>query len=577
MVNRPKYKPLSFENIVESVDTLGIANSVSYISRFILALSGKEDTIKLLGNAAELINSFISSFGKMVSSYDKKNTKEQNTQKPNQDAKPETSKELTRINKESLISSYLDFVKIHEATDTTEDTKDDNEPQNKNTGLSVINKNNTDVQETEDADVIDDPDEEQKQISGPIVVKDAWFRHFKEGEQDKWILIDKKAIEETKNSVEKSKPQIDVKKENNKDKIIQIANLFEKAYRCYTTATIPSGRPDGRISNTTYLDYTYLGKGERPYNNGSKGPGPVQWASKKVFERFVDKITELLENKEYRKIFNVGTILRTDGQTMEGNVLLEFIRNMIDETELKSYSVNRSRLLNKYFGIRSSTKQAKDEERETPEEVNTAIKIGWEKLTSIKTATDVKVGNFIAITGKTRGGSSETLIGHILKIEGDMILMKYQNNNESIPEVYGKRIYNTRQWFPNSKKTDDVYFGLLKLPIIEGKEFKIIRVSYISKDGKNFEVKPDKLNKTGYVTIFFTPQNIKEVKTGDLARASKRIPIAVLGYDKDGDSFRVKIDKFAINGTSPIHNDIPIDANGVGGVDNIFTNLKSKM
>jgi len=368
------------------------------------------------------------------------------------------------------------FNLIREADETAlanqDNTNKEIEPSN---DLEETNGNDQNIN---DQNVDDNQNGENKQIQGEkehneTKVKESWDQVFDENEENEWKLSQQEA-EESKKQLETAKFQINLVDENNKDRLIKIANLFGKAYRLYTHSRIPSNRPGGRVSNITFREYIHLGNGT-PGSPDDPGAGP--WASKRVFNKFVDHISDYIENNDYKKIFNYGTIRRSDGKKiLKGNILLEFIRDMIDETALKSYDKRRSEFLNKYFGLEGYVDKDSGKDytnsNNTVKHIDESIK--WEEINKITEGSQLKLGSFIALNVnfkfKNEGKASElksfskVIIGQIIKIQNNKILLKWQYNNESIPVSYaGAVLSKGHKYVGTSGPKDDINIGLIDL------------------------------------------------------------------------------------------------------------------
>ena len=301
-----------------------------------------------------------------------------------------------------------------------------------------------------------------------------------------WKISDEEA-RKAQIEFEKAKFVIDLTDEDGRDRILKIANLFGKAYRCYTTPIIPSGRPNSIISNKTYREYIYIGKGTAGVPNKDSGPGYGPWASRIVFNKFSDEISKFIEVHKYKMIFNKGSIKKTNGETMKGNVLLEFIRDMIDETKLQSYDKNRSTLLTKYFGLES-----KELPQATPDGKNIPVnpddienKVIWKDISPINKNTNNTVGTFIALNCRFMEKinnidvkKEKVIIGQILEVKRNKMLFKWQYDTESIPQAYsGVQIPANISLSKTLNKNADVYIGLVDLertPIIGTKQFIMV-------------------------------------------------------------------------------------------------------
>ncbi|NBO22974.1 hypothetical protein EBU94_06520, partial [bacterium] len=101
-----------------------------------------------------------------------------------------------------------------------------------------------------------------------------------------------------------SKPAtIDKNNSNEYDHILRILDIFKQAYRLYAKDVIPSGRPDGRISQSVFREYEYIGKESSvPDWKSNAGPGYGPWADKLVFNKWEDEVMKILEDPKFRKV-----------------------------------------------------------------------------------------------------------------------------------------------------------------------------------------------------------------------------------------------------------------------------------
>ena len=371
----------------------------------------------------------------------------------------------------NILLSYSDFMSINEADEVVPA-----------------------VEPTEHANITHTPPEEKgKTISTDITdeedntkdsVKKVWDRNFKEGEHKEWE-VSKEESKKEQQKFEKAKFQIDLvdkSGEHAKDRIIKIANLFGKAYKLYTVPIIPSGRPGGKISNSTYREYIYVGKGDAKVPGKEEGPGYGPWVSKLVFNKFSEEIASFIEREELKKVFNNGVIKRSDGKPNQpGNVLLEFIRNMIDENTLHSYDKNRSALLTKYFGLESAAGKVPSDGGggKKPDAIVATGNVDWREVSPIDES-NTNVGEFIAIhcnyfSKKEQKTKDRKFICEIIMKQDKKILLKWQNDNESIPVAYCGIKY--QPVLAGTKSNTPVNIGLIdlgKTPLNETKEFIMV-------------------------------------------------------------------------------------------------------
>ena len=169
------------------------------------------------------------------------------------------------------------------------------------------------------------------------------------------------------------------------DPIISICRIFKRANDIYFTPVIPSGRTNGKVSNKTFLEYEKLG-GAASSQSDASSPGYGPWAVKKLRDKWVDGIMAVIEDQKYRKIlanlrfivpgsednFNraaeslikrydrfmrvyeaetetaVGGQLGVDKKS-HGQILFDFINDLLDNKTAANFDEQRRILLKKYF------------------------------------------------------------------------------------------------------------------------------------------------------------------------------------------------------------------------------------
>lgn len=172
--------------------------------------------------------------------------------------------------------------------------------------------------------------------------------------------------------------------EKRPDPIVSIARIFGEAHQLYFTEVIPSGRPMGRVSQKTFREYYPLGKEKGGgWKDGEAPQGP--FAVKSVFNKWKTGVEKLLMNQEYRKILanvkfvvpgaedkfndNFNTkVFEAEGDTpttptttkqSDGQILFEFMNNMLDKNKIDDFDALRSSLMAKYFGIKMKEEDKK--------------------------------------------------------------------------------------------------------------------------------------------------------------------------------------------------------------------------
>jgi hypothetical protein len=175
------------------------------------------------------------------------------------------------------------------------------------------------------------------------------------------------------------------------DPIINIIRIFKRAHDLYYTDVIPSGRGNGRVSNKTFREYEKLGTGTTS-QSGANEPGYGPWAVKSIRNTWVDGVTKILEDQEYRKIFanknfRVAGSEDTFNESIsyrryiklileeiedkddkspksQGQILFDFITDMLSKDTAVNFDKERNTLLKKYFGSSITLDKEADKGRE---------------------------------------------------------------------------------------------------------------------------------------------------------------------------------------------------------------------
>ncbi len=185
-------------------------------------------------------------------------------------------------------------------------------------------------------------------------IQEWWHNNMK---IDKWLIDDTEKEEintdlssKLKNTKKLTIPDIDY--------VIEICKIFNNAYRLHTTQVIPSGRKGGKVSNMTFREYTTFGNGT-PENAGVSG-GPYR--NNKLFQHWYEKVMDVLKDRKYQPIFNIGTRIKMGDDYIEkaGSFLAKFMRDMLDGDGFFKEGQNQQgaqvKFLDKYFGYKGDDK-----------------------------------------------------------------------------------------------------------------------------------------------------------------------------------------------------------------------------
>jgi hypothetical protein len=362
-------KPMPFEELIkEEAGALPseyqeIPKAITLVARVILAF--KED-MGLLGQLAgspnntgdtkKSIELFIKSYDEMKGTYPKLKQAQGKTEEPKKEGenKEEPKKESFQIRK------FSSFISINEADEDDTDEVDEGEGEGEE---SIEDETQGNLNEFEDK------------------VTQAWTKAgFKKGEEKAWYKkYDQKAKDNLANSVDEDlnkEKTIDPDKSIT-DHIIKIVNIFGRAYKNYAVDEIPSGRKNGFISQKTFRQYEFIGKGDnRPQVKEEAGPGYGPWAYRQTLDKWDKGVTDILEDGKYRRILantnfkstaekETNTGMKEPGS---GKTLFSFINDMLGwDGKYTNFKEKRHKILTEYFGGTISDDKGLDK---TPENTN---------------------------------------------------------------------------------------------------------------------------------------------------------------------------------------------------------------
>ena len=351
-------------------------------------------------------------------------------------------------------------------------------------------------------------------VSTPQSVKDIWDLY--EFDATPGITrLTQREVDELESLLTKGTQNLRYEPEKRPDPIVSIARIFGEAHQLYFTEVIPSGRPNGRVSQKTFREYYPLGKGPAKWEDGSAPAGP--FAVKSVFNKWKTGVEKLLMNQEYRKILanvkfvvpgaedkfndNFNTkVFEADEPTVggtpvtkqsDGQILFQFINDMLDKNKIDDFDTLRSTLMSKYFGIKMSDKdkqpKSQSPQRSSSKEDFEANVTYFSSLQNPKI--DASKSTFYAIPIKkftpTNGKPHDLIFLQVIKKETvntneDAILIRFTYDNPIIMTNYHKKVLpNTKyvDWSQYTAPTTTLYYGLMKASetdIKNGKKFTLV-------------------------------------------------------------------------------------------------------
>ena len=363
------------------------------------------------------------------------------------------------------------------------------------------------------------------------------------------------------------------------DPLIAISRIFKKAHDIYFVENIPSGRKGGMVSNTTMRQYIYCGSGSRPSADRAGEYGP--WLIKSIWNQWNDGVMKIIEDQTYRKVlskinfiipgaedsFNRGKKEGTNESTRfrineaevgrenigttgnkidprdkksHGQILLDFMNDMLDQDQQSDFSKSRRNLLKQYFGVIDSNIKNEDRSGGRKED-KVAGKLLWENITLSFFKKDDDDKNYYyyfnlkedarkvveskATTPKS-GIFLQVIQGHT---SSDYVHIKFTMDQataahlliKSNPEYKGftmdTKVKEKQNFLTTPVK--NVYYGLLKNEFKNGE----ISISYVNLKENDLTVQGEPKSNTKY-NFRIDPQGIK-----------------ILYKEKDGSKEKVEI------------------------------------
>ena len=214
-------------------------------------------------------------------------------------------------------------------------------------------------------------------ISNPLNIQEIWYKWVEDTDiPENLIRVTQQEIDKL-DAMLKGKIDSGVLTFNPKktpDPIINIIRIFKRAHDLYYTDVIPSGRSGGRVSNKTFREYEKLGTGSTSQGDANS-PGYGPWAVKSIRNAWVDGVTKIIEDQEYRKIFANKNFkvagsedtfneslsykryikliledLEDKSPKSQGQILFDFITDLLSKDTAVNFDKERNTLLKKYFG-----------------------------------------------------------------------------------------------------------------------------------------------------------------------------------------------------------------------------------
>ena len=349
--------------------------------------------------------------------------------------------------------------------------------------------------------------------SNKKTVQDVWNEY--EFDKNQISRLTQREVDELNSMLSKGAQDMRYEPQKRPDPIVSIARIFREAHNIYSTDVIPSGRPNGRISQKTFREYYKLGKGPTKWTSDAGPEGP--FAVKSIFNKWKTGVEKLLQNQEYRKIlanikfvvpgaedtfndnyntkvFEADELGTTDKSS--GQILFQFMNDMLDKNKLDDFDTLESTLLNKYFGIKMSDKDkrqkvSRPERQPNKEDIEDNI-VYWKELQNPKI--DITKSKFYAVPIKKftdgRGQQHDLMFIQAIRKETingkEAFLIRFTYDDPIIMSKYADlKLPNNKYYSWKQKDTKGIYYGFMnKSSITSGSKFTVVYGNVNSYDDK---------------------------------------------------------------------------------------------
>jgi hypothetical protein len=260
--------------------------------------------------------------------------------------------------------------------------------------------------------------------------------------------------------------------------VVRIVRCFNKAYKIHTTQVIPTGRSDGKVSNSVFREYQCFGNGT-PKTAGESG-GPYR--NRALFNKWESAVLDILDNEEYNNIFLESTKVGENSKD-GGKKLKEFMINMLDGENLYKgtsggYSSDagtgqQAKYLKEFFGI--ELKGVKDEgDGRKIEKLSGGIntkETDWKLVKS--DPMPLKEGNIFIM----ELGNDENLIGWVIRDPGsnqnneyvDILISSDFTTMKNFINKYNNEISVKTPNLSKFKNNNNIYGTLINNKLKKGK------------------------------------------------------------------------------------------------------------
>jgi len=399
-------------------------------------------------------------------------------------------------------------------------------------------------------------------------IEDIWKHFFGDWDKNEQHRMTQREVDELEKMMESGENLKSVNFKTDPDPIISIARIFAKAHKLYFVDRIPSGRTGGKVSMQTFRQYRYIGGSStpRPDEAGSYGP----WLVIKNWDNWTDGVMKILDDQKLREVISKITFvvpgaedkfnpegtpvkktesfifeelddrgtIGTDkeglkGKKPHGQIILDFINDMIDEDTQKDFTKNRRKLMKQYFGIEDTTPGEKAVKTSSQSTKKQKVEFVDEQINKFDNSCENQIYMF-----ELEKDNRQTAVGknakkqmfvEVISVTSDLTTVRFTFNQHLIANKLMKaKGFNLIDVSKNpGSDVKYLYYGVMKTSF-ENKELKVVYV-----DLKDDPPKPlgEPVAGSTYNLKYSSIKILKNMTTSNMVKTDDSVNTEVIGVN----------------------------------------------
>lgn len=201
-------------------------------------------------------------------------------------------------------------------------------------------------------------------------VRERFEKTFEVIEKDQNLNLTQNEVDEMNDLLKSGTMNYSLDVSARPDPVVNVVAVFTDAHELYYTDPIPSGRPEGRVSNNTFRQYLKLGKPGTGRDGKPSDPSGSVYAVKSIFNEWKNGVRAILKDPAYAMISKIKFKIpgkeeaRREAELKKDNYFYNSEYNKIyeeyDEDKGKLVSTNGGKALIEFMIRATNTKNLDD-------------------------------------------------------------------------------------------------------------------------------------------------------------------------------------------------------------------------